>query len=235
MSRKILSQTLAETISGQDLGDARAFFENELLQHQQHLKELGSQADALDVANIQLEIARAKMGLGDKSACWETAQPLLNKFIQSNCFQQAVETCELMYLAEQTESIKALGHGCWLAVTYPVETALSVDMLSYIIDETPDNSDGAAVASVAAMYLVELREQGKEKDNLIFLAKQLVALVAKRHRGIEDEESIEIWIEMLELNNLDELFTRLGKVIDAIVGTDWWFERDELRAKLPDQ
>jgi len=62
-----------------------------------------------------------------------------------------------------------------------------------------------------------------------------VALVAKRHRGIEDEESIEIWIEMLELNNLDELFTRLGKVIDAIVGTDWWFERDELRAKLPDQ
>jgi hypothetical protein len=40
---------------------------------------------------------------------------------------------------------------------------------------------------------------------------------------------------MLELNNLDELFTRLGKVIDAIVGNEWWFERDDLRAKLPDQ
>ena len=73
------------------------------------------------------------------------------------------------------------------------------------------------------------------KDNLLFLAKQLVALVAKRHRGIEDEESIEIWIEMLELNNLDELFARLGKVIDAIVGSQWWFERDDLRAKLPVQ
>jgi hypothetical protein len=235
MSRKILSQSLAETISGQDLGDARAFFENELLQHQQHLKELGANADALDVANIQLEIARAQMGLGDKTSCWQTAQPLLDIFIQNAAFQSAVETCELMYLAEHTDSIRALGHGCWLAVTYPVDAALSVDMLSYIIDETPDDSDGAAVASVAAMYLVELRMQGKDKDNLIFLAKQLVALVAKRHRGIEDEESIEIWIEMLELNNLDELFTRLGKVIDAIVGAEWWFERDDLRAKLPDQ
>lgn len=235
MSRKILAQTLAETISGQDLGDARAFFENELLQHQQHLKALPVNADRLARAQIELEIARAQIGLGNKDQCWQTAYPLLAIFIDNECFEQAVECCELMYLAEQGDSIIALGHGCWLAVTYPVETALSVDMLSYIIDETPDNSDGAAVASVAAMYLVELRAQGDAKDNLLFLAKQLVALVAKRHRGIEDEESIEIWIEMLELNNLDELFARLGKVIDAIVGSQWWFERDDLRAKLPVQ
>ncbi len=38
---------------------------------------------------------------------------------------------------------------------------------------------------------------------------------------------------MLELNNLDELFVRLGKMIDAIVGERWWFDREELRAKLP--
>ena len=38
---------------------------------------------------------------------------------------------------------------------------------------------------------------------------------------------------MLELNNLDELFARLGKIIDTIVGTSWWFDREELRAKLP--
>ena len=235
MSRKILAQTLAETISGQDLGDARAFFENELLQHQQQLKSLPANADRLDSAHIELQIARAQIGLGNKEQCWQTTQPLVEIFVQNEQFQQAVESCELMYLADQADSIIALGHGCWLAVTYPVETALSVDMLSYIIDETPDNSDGAAVASVAAMYLVELREQGEDKDNLLFLAKQLVALVAKRHRGIEDEESIEIWIEMLELNNLDELFARLGKMIDAIVNHQWWFDRDDLRAKLPVQ
>ena len=140
-----------------------------------------------------------------------------------------------MYLAEQEDSIIALGHACWLAVTYPMKPALSVDMLSYIIDETPDNSDGAAVAGVVALYLAEIRAEGSDRDSLVFLAKQLIAIVAKRHRGIEDEESIQIWIEMLELNDLDELFKRLAKMLDAIVGNKWWIDRDALRAKLPDQ
>jgi len=233
MSREILSKAMSETISGQDLGDARVFFEKELQQLMQQLTELGDKAEAVDVAKVKLDIARAQLGLSEHLTCWQEARPLVKTFIEGDCFQQAVEACELLYLSEQEESITALGHACWLAVTYPVEPALSVDMLSYIIDETPDNSDGAAVASVAALYLAELRAKDEEKESLMFLAKQLIAMVAKRHRGIEDEKSIEIWIEMLELNNLDELFARLGKVIDAVVGTNWWFDRDELRARLP--
>lgn len=233
MSRKILSQALAESISGQDLGDARVFFEKELQEHEQHLAALPDSAAAGDVAQIQLAIARAHLGLGDKQKSWQVAKPLLTTFIECEQFEHAVEACELLYLAEQTDSITALGHGCWLAVTYPIDPALSVDMLAYIVEETPDDSDGAAVASVTAMYLVDVRADAKQKESLLFLVKQLVALVAKRHRGIEDEESIQIWIEMLELNNLDELFTRLGKVIDAIVGNNWWIDRDALRAKLP--
>ena len=233
MSRKILSKALSESISGQDLGDARAFFENELREHQQHLSALPTQASDTDRSRVELEIARAHLGLGNKDECWNIARPLLEVFIESEQFEKAVEVCELLYLSEQEDSIAALAHGCWLAVTYPVLPALTVDMLSYIVDETPDNSDGAAVASVAALYLVELRANDKEKEDLEFLAKQLVALVAKRHRNIEDEESIEIWIEMMELNNLDELFTRLGKVIDAIAGNNWWFDRELLRSRLP--
>ena len=233
MSRKILSQAMSETLSGQDLGDARVYFEKELQAQHKKLSALGSDAAAIDVANIKLEVARAQLGLGEKEACWQEARPLVKTFIENDSPQQAVEACELLYLSEQDNSIIALGHGCWLAVTYPVEPAMSVDMLSYIVDETPDNSDGAAVASVAALYIAELRAKEEEKESLMFLAKQLIAMVAKRHRGIEDEESIEIWIEMLELNNLDELFARLGKIIDAIVGSAWWFDREELRSKLP--
>tara|TARA_R110002049_G_scaffold182041_1_gene349542 strand:+ start:204 stop:911 length:708 start_codon:yes stop_codon:yes gene_type:complete len=233
MSREILSRAMSETISGQDLGDARVFFEKEIQQLLQKLTGLGDKADLVEVAKVKLEIARARLGMGEHEACWQEARPLVKIFIEGECFQQAVEACELLYLSEQDESIAALGQACWLAVAYPVEPALSVDMLSYIIDETPDNSDGAAVASVAALYIAELRSKEEEKESLMFLAKQLIAMVAKRHRGIEDEGSIEIWIEMLELNNLDEMFTRLGKVIDAIVGDNWWFDRDELRAKLP--
>ena len=233
MSRKILSQALAESISGQDLGDARVYFEKELQEHEQRLTTMPADAADGDIAKVKLAIARAHLGLGDKQQGWQVAQPLLAEFIACEQFENAVETCEVLYLAEQSDSIRALGHGCWLAVTYPIDPALSVDMLSYIVEETPDDSDGAAVASVAAMYLVEVRADDKQKESLLFLVKQLVALVAKRHRGIEDEESIQIWIEMLELNNLDELFTRLGKMIDAIVGNNWWIDRDELRAKLP--
>ena len=233
MSRKILSQALAESISGQDLGDARAYFEKELQQHEQHLAAINENAGADAGAKVKLAIARAQLGLGKKSQAWDVARPLLATFIQHEQFEYAVETCEILYLAEQKDSIIALGHGCWLAVTYPIDPALTVDILAYIVEETPDDSDGAAVASVAALYLVEVRADEKQKESLSFLVKQLVALVAKRHRGIEDEESIQIWIEMLELNNLDELFTRLGKVIDAIVGNNWWIDRDELRAKLP--
>ena len=233
MSRKILSQALADSISGQDLGDARVYFEKELYELEQHLAALSDNAAATDVAKVKLEMARAHLGLGDKVKSWQVAQPLLANFIDAEEFEHAVEVCEVLYLAEQIDSIVALGHGCWLAVTYPVDPALSVDMLAYIVEETPDDSDGAAVASVAALYLVEVRADEKQKESLMFLTKQLVAMVAKRHRGIEDEESIQIWIEMLELNDLDELFTRLGKIVDAIVGKKWWFDREELRAKLP--
>ena len=224
---------MAESISGQDLGDARVYFEKELHEQQQHLKAMSANASASDIAKVNLAIARAYLGLGEKEKSWQVTQPLLAILVDNEEFESAVEVCELLYLAEQTDSIIALGHGCWLAVTYPIDPALSVDMLSYIVEETPDDSDGAAVASVAAMYLVDVRANEKQKESLLFLTKQLVAMVAKRHRDIEDEESIQIWIEMLELNNLDELFTRLGKMIDAIVGNSWWFDRDELRAKLP--
>lgn len=233
MSREILSKARSETLSGQDLGDARVFFEKELQKLMQQLVDLGESVDLVEVAKIKLKVARAQLGLGENVACWHEARPLVKTFIETEFYEQAVEACELLYLSEQDDSIAALGQACWLAVTYPVDPALSVDMLSYIINETPDNSDGAAVASVAALYLAELRGQDEQKESLMFLAKQLVAMVAKRHRGIEDEESIQIWIEMLELNNLDELFARLGKMIDAIVGNHWWFDRDELRAKLP--
>ena len=62
---------------------------------------------------------------------------------------------------------------------------------------------------------------------------QILAKVAKRQRNIEDEESIKIWIEILELNDTDKLFSRLAKVIEIMVGDTWWFDRDQLRMKLP--
>ena len=62
---------------------------------------------------------------------------------------------------------------------------------------------------------------------------QMIARVAKRHRGIEDQETLDMWIEMLQLNDVPELLKRLSIVVDVIVADTWWFDRDALRAKLP--
>jgi hypothetical protein len=107
-------------------------------------------------------------------------------------------------------------------------------MLQHIVDETPDKSDGAAVAAMAAHYIAGLRTKGEERDNLTFFTNQLVAGVAKRHRGIEnDPDMIKMWIEILGLNDVKELLSRLSLMLDAITGGDWWIDRDALRARLP--
>ena len=59
-------------------------------------------------------------------------------------------------------------------------------MLQDIVDETPDDSDGAAVAAMAVHYIADLRTTSEEHENLTFFTKQIVARVAKRHRGIDN-------------------------------------------------
>lgn len=233
-SRTRLANSLADTISGQDLGDARAYFDRQLALQRKKLVSLSDRDDPLLRTEIELEIARAQLGLQHSADAWQTAFKLLPLFIEQQQFEQAVETAELLYLCDQPQSIKALAHACWLAISYPVDPALSTDVLGYIVEETPDDSDGAAVAAMVAHYLVELRADEEKKHSLGFLTKQVIAKVARRHRGIEDEESIKIWIEIHQLNDLDELFVRMAKIIDAMVeDQDWWIDRDALRANLP--
>jgi hypothetical protein len=42
-----------------------------------------------------------------------------------------------------------------------------------------------------------------------------------------------MWIEILGLNDIQELLSRLAAMLDAIVGDNWWVDRDALREKLP--
>jgi hypothetical protein len=86
---------------------------------------------------------------------------------------------------------------------------------------------------MAAHYIADLRTEGEEKTSLTFLTTQMIARVAKRHRGIEDQETLNVWIEMLQLNDIPELLKRLATIVDVMVGDKWWFDRDELRASLP--
>ena len=47
-------------------------------------------------------------------------------------------------------------------------------------------------------------------------------------------EMIKMWIEILGLNDVNELLSRLADILNTIVGDNWWVDRDALRDKLPE-
>ena len=147
---------------------------------------------------------------------------------------RAVEACDVMFQSEQQESIKALAHGIWLGVTFPIDPELSVAMLQHLVNESPGRSDGAAVAAATAGYLVELRAQGRQRDELQFFTRQLLGQVARNHSQVEEQEIFDFWVEQLQLNDPDKFLPRLSQVLDILTAGDWWFDRDQIRAQIPE-
>lgn len=215
------------------LATDQAAMAQQLADLQGRLAALPEGAPLLERAHVLLDMGEALLGLERHAEAWDTVRPLVELLVEAGAWQEAVEACDILYRSEQEDSIIALGHGVWLAVTYPIQAHTTVGLLNHVVDETPEDSDGAAVAAMVAHYIAGLRTEGRERDNLTFLTNQLIARVARRHRGIEDQETLETWIEMYELNNIERLFPRLALIVNTIVGDKWWFDRDALRARLP--
>ena len=172
----------------------------------------------------------------EKQQAWDNARQVFDLSIAQQDWETAVEACDVMCQAEQEDSMVALGQGLWLAVTYPINPEISAVMLEHVINNTPMNSDGAAVAAATACYLVDIRlgKSSKTHQNLSFFTQQLLTKVAKRHSQIDDPEVFEFWVQKLELDNPEVFLPRLAKIIDILVDDKWWIDRDALRAQLPE-
>jgi hypothetical protein len=233
MSKQQPDTGIREAIRSIDQSESIQEIREALADARRRLKSMPDDGSPVDRARILMDVAEPLLGLGQGADAWMNAREAFSVFIDYECWQDAVEAADILYQCEQADSIAALGQGIWLAVTYPVNAQSTVTLLNYVIDETPDDSDGAAVAAMAAHYIADLRTEGEEKTSLTFLTTQMIARVAKRHRGIEDQETLNVWIEMLQLNDIPELLKRLAAIVDVMVGDKWWFDRDELRARLP--
>ena len=221
--------------SGIDLSESRPSLKALLADQEQRLADLAPDCDPLVRGRALLNIAETRLGLQEKAESWTIAREVFDVFVALEAWQDAIEACDVMFQCEQNESLAALGNGIWLAVTYPVPAQLTVAMLQHVVDETPDDSDGAAVAAMAANYIADVRTEGAEHESLTFFTKQILAGVAKRHRGIEnDPDMLKMWIEILGLNDVNELLSRLADILNTIVGDNWWIDRDALRDKLPE-
>jgi hypothetical protein len=185
-------------------------------------------------AQIALKIAGILLDLDRKDEAWDYARPTIEPFVANDAYEDAALACQYVYLSDQNDAIAAIGQAAWLSVTYPVNPHLTANVLNHIIDETPDDSDGGAVAAAAAHFVVDQRCDTAQREELRLFTGANLARVAKRHSNVQSQIEFELWVERLELDVPDKLLMRLRNVIDVLVQTDWWFDRDELQSKLPD-
>lgn len=219
----------AET--GADNIPSVALMEARLHAIEERLNEL-AQGDSMR-ATLHKEASLLLLGLERNKEAWDRARPLFEPYIEQQQWEAAVEVCDVCFRADQEGSTSALGQGVWLAVTFPVDPELTVAMLQHIVDETPDDSDGAAVAAAAAKYVVDLRAEGKQYDDLNFFAVQMLGTVARRHSNVDTQAQFDAWLAKLELSEPEKFLVRLRNVIDVMVQNDWWFDRDAVQATLP--
>lgn len=188
---------------------------------------------AKELADLKLQMARTLVSLSRGQEAWPIGREVLPLFIESQDFESAADACDVLFQCEQPQSLCALGQGIWLAVTYPIDPDLTVELLTHVVDETPDDADGAAVAATTALFLSDVRATGKQRENLMFFTTQILGNVARRHSGIDSQEAFDLWMDRLELREPDKFLVRLRNVVDVLVQDEWWFDREALQARLP--
>jgi len=236
MSDTSSTQPDASGLQFTEAHESKEFLKAELDKKQLQLAQLTLQSDPLERAKLQFDIAEIMLdagGNGMPEAAWGLAKESFKIYMDAGDYEAAVNCCDLLYRADMPGSVVALGNGMWLSVTYPIDPEISIVMMHNLIDDTPEKSDGAAVAAVTAHYIADLRLEGEKRDSVMFLTMNMISKVAERHSNVSDQGQMNFWMDKLELNDPKIFLPRLGQVIDALVAGDWWFDRDELRAKLP--
>jgi hypothetical protein len=226
-----LTDTAAESLR-KDLGQ-QAELENLLVELQEKLHKMPENAPANERAHLQLELARTLQILERGGEAWPLALTAFGIFADDKAWEQAAEACDIAYQSHHADALIALGHGVWIGVTFPIDPEISVHLLSHIVDDTPDDSDGAAVAAATAAFIADIRaEEGPEKDRLVFFAQQLLGKVARRHSNVESMAEFQHWVEKLELDDPDKFLIRLRNVVDVLVQDQWWIDRDAIQAAI---
>lgn len=220
--------------SCQDLGE-QSEVAGRLEELTQEKAELPANATQIERASLDLEIADCLQFLDRGDEAWPLARSAFEVFLADSDYENGARACDILFQSNQPGSMAALGMGIWLGVTYPINPEISVMLLNRVVDDTPDDSDGAAVAAATAAFLVDLRmPEGRDKEQLAFFAQQLLGKIARRHSNVESEQQFKLWIERLELNAPDKFLVRLRNIVDVLVQDEWWFDRDALQAQLPE-
>jgi len=220
--------------SGEDAIDSTEALEARLTAVRERIIAESETASLISLAKLRLDEGELLNALERGGEAWKIVRPIFDLFIEANEWQHAAGACDVLSQTDHPDSLVALANGVWLAVTFPVDPQLSVSLLQYIIDDTPDDSDGAAVAAAVAKYIIDMRAEDETHNDLSFFATQMMGDVARRHSQIETQEQFDLWTKRMELDDPAKFLVRLRNVIDVMAQDDWWVDRDALRNCLPD-
>ena len=170
--------------SSEDARESTGLLERLVADVRRQLVELSPAAEPLRRADLLLQLGRALVRLEKHPEAWGAAREAFDLYLTDQAWEGAVQACDILFLSEQALSLAALGQGIWLAVTYPVDPELSAAMLQHVVDETPPDADGAAVAAITAHYLADLRAQEPQREHL----KQLRQAEARRKTELAQAE-----------------------------------------------
>ena len=198
--------------------------------YEKQLAEQDESAPIEDRLNTLLEIARIQVERYQGADAWDKAMQAFDLAKDNQKWEHAVEACDAMFLSEGPDSLKALGHGIWLGVTFPIDPELTVAILQHLVEESPKGADTKAYAAAVAHYITSVR-RGAD-DDLTFFASQMIASVADEHSHVTDQSSFDLWRRTLQLDKPEVFLTKLSGAVDQLVGEDWWIDRDEIRSRI---
>jgi hypothetical protein len=206
-------------------------------QVQQQLDAM-SPSDTPQRCRLEHQLAGIFVELEWPLQAWMAGFPLVAIYLQRQSWEEAVSVCDTLFLSGHEDALVALGHGLWLGITFPVSPMATLAQLQHVIDETPENSDGAAVAAAVAGYVVGLRSDrsgnGEANDDATLVAGQMMNDVARRHGNVSGQEDFDAWFNRLELGDPGKFLVRMRNIIDVLVQDQWWFNRDQLQSLIPE-
>lgn len=190
-----------------------------------------------DPRRVDLLISLSKVcaELDEGAEAWEAAREAFDMCVMQENWPGATRAAEALFLSNEPQALKGLAHAIWLAVTFPIEVKASHDVLERLINEAA-HDDIAAVAAATVYYLAVLRagddEPGKEAHNN---AARIMSNVAWSHGGVKDQEAFDIWFRIHNLDDPDTFLPLLSESLEKMTDGDWWYDRDALRARIPEE
>ena len=177
-------QNIFDGDDGEDVYANEEQLKTRLEYFEKQLSELSDDSPVKDRINHLIEIGRIQVERYKGNDAWEKAFTAFDLAQENELWELAVEACDVMFLSEGPEALKALGHALWLGITFPIDAEITVAMLQHLVEESPKESDTRAIASAAAHYITSIR-CGKD-DDLTFFASQMIASVADDHSHVSD-------------------------------------------------